>query len=100
MGEGWLFNLSPPGTPRIRSKKGGETGSPRSPSALSPAQSPPAAESHWILLEAGLLHVEGRLQSAEPVQADGGPQWAGAAGAERPRRPGELCWGSWGEGCH
>ena len=100
MGEGWLFNLSPPGTPRIWSTEGGRTGNPCSPSALSPAQSPSAPKSHWILLEPGLLHVKGWLQSAEPVQADGGPQRAGAAGAERPGRPGEPCWGRRGESCH
>ncbi|XP_066090503.1 TLD domain-containing protein 2 isoform X2 [Saccopteryx bilineata] len=44
-------------------------------------------QNHWTLLESGLLHGKGRLQPAEPVQADGRPQWAGAAGAEGPGRP-------------
>lgn len=55
-------------------------------------QPPPPPESRWTLLESGLLHVEGRLQSAETVQADGGPQRAGAAGVEGPGWPGEPCW--------
>lgn len=66
---------------------------PRSPPGLSPAQPPPPHKSHWTFLESGLLHGKGWLQSAEPVQADGGPQWAGAAGAEGPGWAGELGWG-------
>lgn len=66
---------------------------PHSPLVLSPAQPPPSPKSHWTFLEPGLLHVKGRLQSAQPVQADGGPQWASATGAEGPGWAGELGWG-------
>lgn len=82
------------GARRLGSGAGqGEMRLPHSPPVLSPAQLPPSPKSHWTFLEPGLLHVKGRLQSAQPVQADGGPQWASATGAEGPGRAGELGWG-------
>lgn len=59
---------------------------------LSPAQPPPSPESHWTFLEPGLLHIKGWLQSAQPVPADGGPQWASVTGAEGPGWAGKLGW--------
>lgn len=64
-----------------------------SPPVLSPAQPPPSPESHWTFLEPGLLHIKGWLQSAQPVPADGGPQWAGVTGAEGPGRAGKPGYG-------
>lgn len=64
-----------------------------SPPIISPAQPPPSPESHWTFLEPGLLHIKGWFQSAQPVPADGGPQWAGVTGAEGPGRAGKLGWG-------
>ena len=72
---------------------------PHSPLHLSPAQLPPPRKGHRTFLESGLLHGEGRLQSAEPVQADGGPQWASAAGTEGPGWAGELAGECKEEGC-
>ncbi|XP_037668339.1 TLD domain-containing protein 2 isoform X5 [Choloepus didactylus] len=60
---------------------------PREPQLAEASQVLGAAEirqSHWTFLESGLLHVEGWLQSAETVPADGGPQRASAPGAEGP----------------
>lgn len=58
--------------------------------ALPPAQSPLAPKSRWLPLESGLLHIKGRLQSAEAVPPDGGSQWTSPAGVERPGWAGEL----------
>ncbi|XP_037668338.1 TLD domain-containing protein 2 isoform X4 [Choloepus didactylus] len=80
-----LQRLGSPSRPlRLLRKEGGRRRIPCSSPALSPAQPPPPPKSHWTFLESGLLHVEGWLQSAETVPADGGPQRASAPGAEGP----------------